>query len=88
MDGHFREIGTQHNGAPSYRSYTFHGKLWIARLKVNGITLSLWRMGGGETESKDGRTPYPSAPDEMRKAGFYTFIPHAGSLASAEERQE
>lgn len=48
----------------------------------------LWRMGRGETESNDGRTPYPSAPDEMRKAGFYTFIPHAGSLASAEERQE
>ena len=45
-------------------------------------------MGRGETVSKDGRTPYPSAPDEMRKAGFYTFIPHAGSLASAEERQE
>lgn len=45
-------------------------------------------MGRGETESNDGRTPYPSAPDEMRKAGFYTFIPHAGSLASAEERQE
>lgn len=49
---------------------------------------TLWRMGRGETESKDGRTPYPSAPDEMRKAGFYTFYPHAGSLASAEERQE
>lgn len=45
-------------------------------------------MGRGETESNDGRTPYPSAPDEMRKAGFYTFYPHAGSLASAEERQE
>ena len=55
---------------------------------MNSITLSLRCMGRGETESKDGRTPYPSAPDEMRRAGFYTFIPHAGSLASAEERQE
>lgn len=80
---------TQHHGATSYRSYTLHVKFWIAQLKVNRITLSLWRMGRGETESKDGRTPYPSAPDEMRKAGFFhTFIPHAGSLASAEERQE
>ena len=54
----------------------------------NRILHTLRRMGRGETESNDGRTPYPSAPDEMRKAGFYTFYPHAGSLASAEERQE
>ena len=45
-------------------------------------------MGRGETDSKDGIHSLPRAPDEMRKAGFYTFIPHAGSLASAEERQE
>lgn len=32
-------------------------------------------MGRGETESEDGRTPYPSAPDEMRKAGFSYFLP-------------
>lgn len=33
-------------------------------------------MGRGETESEDGRTPYPSAPDEMRKAGFFILSSH------------
>lgn len=49
---------------------------------------SRWQVGRGATCSQDGRTPYPSAHNETCKAGFYTFIPHAGSLASAEERQE
>ena len=49
---------------------------------------SRWQVGRGVTCSQDGRTPYPSAHNETCKAGFYTFIPHAGSLASAEERQE
>ena len=55
---------------------------------MNRITLSRWQVGRGVTCSQDGRTPYPSAHNETCKAGFYTFIPHAGSLASAEERQE
>ena len=93
---------TQHHGAPSYQSYTFHGKLWIAQLKVNetthleSLSQKLKFRGfipfGAWAEAKRKAKTVGLLDHQLRtkcaRQGFHTFYPHAGSLASAEERQK